>query len=224
MLYCQYCGKEIPEGGHFCQYCGKPITEPWKAHLQQPQIKLITKLSLPKEILHLAVVGFFIAFFLGLTGIFLYGLNNVANIDGGYVFPLSDKLLYISIACLGLVSFVFSIILLMGVSSKRLWNVLRSYWVLVIAFFLIIDLTNPNVTKQFVGGFILPPLFSAGCIFYGFDLRVKQHFSTKHRKQSYTQQSQTQQSFVCKVCGAQVTLGQENCANCGRTLEWGNKQ
>ena len=29
-----------------------------------------------------------------------------------------------------------------------------------------------------------------------------------------------QQSFVCKVCGAQVRLNQKHCDNCGRFLEW----
>jgi ABC-type nickel/cobalt efflux system permease component RcnA len=29
-----------------------------------------------------------------------------------------------------------------------------------------------------------------------------------------------QQSFVCRVCGAQVGVNQKYCHNCGRILEW----
>jgi hypothetical protein len=180
LMYCQYCGKEVHEGELFCKYCGKPLTEPWKPSLlQQPQRMQQTKPPIPQQIKHVAVIGFINAFLLGLTGIFLYGISNLASRYGNFVFSLSDKLLYISIACLGLVSFVLSLILVMGLSSKRLWRVLMSYWFLLIAFFLILDLSNPNVIKPFIGGFILPPLFSAGCIIYGFGFRVKQYFAAK---------------------------------------------
>lgn len=180
-MYCQYCGKEVHEGELFCKHCGKPLTEPWKpSPLQQPQRKQRTKPPMPKDIKYIAGIGFLNAFFLGITGIFSYGLSNLASRYGNFVFSLSNKLLYVSIACLGLVGFVLSLILVMGLSSKRLRRVLMSYWFLLIAFFLILDLSYPNyLAKGFTVGFILPPVFSARCIIYGFDFRVKQYFSAK---------------------------------------------
>ena len=44
------------------------------------------------------------------------------------------------------------------------------------------------------------------------------------RKQEGVTMRSTQQSFVCKVCGAQVRFNQKYCDNCGRNIEWGIKK
>lgn len=181
MVYCQYCGKLAQEGEHFCKQCGKPLTEPWKpSPSQQPQRKQQTKLPISKDIEHIAGISFLNSAFLGILGVLSYGLSNLASRTGNFVFPLSNKLLFISIAGLGLVGFILSLILVIGLSSNLLWRVLMSYWFLVLAFFIFLDLSDPNyITKGLSGFFLLIPLFSAGCIIYGFGKSVKQYFSVK---------------------------------------------
>ncbi len=112
---------------------------------------------------------------LGSIGLGFCSLFAVAwsAIGGGYPHegevPLVFFLFPLSIGIFALSGLFLSILVLRGVSSKKLWYILMAYWILLIPFSLFWSFFS-------FGGFILIPIYPVLCIAYFSTDKPKQYF------------------------------------------------
>ena len=95
-MFCQNCGKEIPEGAQFCPNCGAPVGAP--APASEPVVPVVTKKKSKMNIIGIiAGAVIILATFLPFVSVSLLGTTASQSLmDGG------DGIIYIAVAALGI--------------------------------------------------------------------------------------------------------------------------
>lgn len=150
------------------------LPKPIQQHTQPTTINQKNKpMGIPKSITN---VGF-------LTLFASCGLWIFAGIvfSEPFQYPIFFKLIIYSWEAFAAVGITLSTILLIGKSSKRLWQIFMSYWILLLALWVGFDLRDPSGTWRAVTyGFYIeifgPIAYSACCIVYLLTKGPKQYF------------------------------------------------